>query len=304
MRKRFHRPFIRKRVAFNPIVAKFILFIMTALPIIYGVFLLLLAILGCVAFKKIGAYPYPKDLFEVLKGTVPQHTVDGNVAFDYTMGTPLGYVWGIFFISSYLIALVLNLEESIFRSITPLIAVSVQIGATVYVSKVHGELSMWGHELNGVTVLGLGFLAVIIISFLCLKKTVGGAYLLVTLILTLIQCFILPICLWFYSLSTKGKIGVIVAAVVYVLVLIFGPGYISGIGTSSSLGSGLARDENADILEQIGKRERIIKANEHGISEHLKGSVNYGHVDVKLSRDTIKKKQMEIDSLRDKLKKK
>jgi hypothetical protein len=63
---------------------------------------------------------------------------------------------------------------------------------------------------------GIPIILFIVIAIWALRKSCGGVYMLITLALLVAHLFILPVILWFASLSTIGKIGAVIAAVVVV----------------------------------------------------------------------------------------
>ena len=84
----------------------------------------------------------------------------------------------------------------------------------IYASETHLTDSM--SEMQENLLAGVPVLLLIAIAIWAFRKTGGGVYMLITLGLILAHLVVMPVILWFAALSTIGKIGAVIAAVVVV----------------------------------------------------------------------------------------
>ena len=202
-------------------IAKVFGVLVVAAPILYLVFMITIGIMTQVAYTKNGFYPEAESLFDAIRGIDLETMRKVESGWDTVAGGPFLYTALGFFVYGYTMSCILNIAEGRRREkakgILPLLAGFGFVGAMAYyayVMETHLTDSM--SQEQEMCLVGIPALLLIAIAIWCFRKSEGGVYMLITMGLVAAHVFILPVILWFAALSTIGKIGAVIAAVVVV----------------------------------------------------------------------------------------
>lgn len=202
-------------------MAKALRVLVVAAPILYLVFIIAIGIMTQVAYSKNGFYPDPDSLFDAIRGIDLETMRKVESGWETVGGGAFLYTAVGFFVYGYTMSCILNIIEGRGREkakgILPLLAGFGEVGVMayyIYASETHLTDS-WS-EMQENLLAGVPVLLLIAIAIWGFRKSEGGVYMLITLGLILAHMVVLPVILWFAALSTVGKIGAVIAAVVVV----------------------------------------------------------------------------------------
>ena len=208
-----------------------------AAPIVYLVFVIVIGIMTQVAYTKNGFYPDSECLFDAIRGVGLDSMRKVESGWETVAGGPFLYTAVGFFAYGYTTTCILNIVEGKgwgkAKGILPLLAGFGEVGVMAYytyASETHLTDS-WS-EMQENLLAGVPVLLLIAIAIWGFRKSEGGVYMLITLGLILAHMVVLPVILWFAALSTIGKIGAVIAAVVVV-----------GLCFFASINSGITKRE-------------------------------------------------------------
>lgn len=200
-------------------MAKILKTLVIAAPIMYLVLMITIGIMTQVAYTKNGFYPEAESLFDAIRGVELDRMRDVESGWETVAGGPFLNVAAGFFVYGYTMSCILNIVEAGGRGkakgIIPLLSGVAFLGAmgyAVYAHETHLTDTMTEVQEN----LMVGIPTLLLIAIWSFRKSSGGVYMLITLALVAAHVFILPVILWFAALSTIGKIGAVIAAVVVV----------------------------------------------------------------------------------------
>ena len=206
---------------FKMAMAKTLKTLVIAAPIMYLLLIVAVGIMAQVAYTKNGFYPEAESLLDAIRGVGLDRMRDVESGWETVAGGPFLYVAMGFFAYGYTMSCILNIFEGRGREkakgIIPLLSGVAFLGAMGYAVYAHEtHLTDTMTEVQENLMVGIPTLLLIVIAIWAFRKTPGGAYMLITLALIAAHVFILPVILWFASLSTIGKIGAVIVAVVVV----------------------------------------------------------------------------------------
>lgn len=200
-------------------MAKILKTLVIAAPIMYLVLMITIGIMTQVAYTKNGFYPEAESLFDAIRGVELDRMRDVESGWETVAGGPFLNVAAGFFVYGYTMSCILNIVEvggrGKAKGIIPLLSGVAFLGAmgyAVYAHETHLTDTMTEVQEN----LMVGIPTLLLIAIWSFRKSSGGVYMLITLALVAAHVFILPVILWFAALSTIGKIGAVIAAVVVV----------------------------------------------------------------------------------------
>ena len=206
---------------FKMAMAKTLKTLVIAAPIMYLVLMITIGIMTQVAYTKNGFYPEAESLLDAIRGVELDRMRDVESGWETVAGGPFLYVAAGFFVYGYTMSCILNIVEAGGRGkakgIIPLLSGVAFLGAMGYAVYAHEtHLTDTMTEVQENLMVGIPTLLLIAIAIWSFRKSSGGVYMLITLALVAAHVFILPVILWFAALSTIGKIGAVIAAVIVV----------------------------------------------------------------------------------------
>ncbi|MBO7449564.1 MAG: hypothetical protein J6U54_04275 [Clostridiales bacterium] len=244
--------------------------------------------LGIVAYSKTGTYPAPESLISALKGGEIRYRCQDSI--DYMCGGVFGTIEAIMMLVCFIAACANTMiRDSFSRGLVPMITFGGLFGGLYILYKIGFEPG--SSNLSSGIMAGTLILALVIIFF-CLHRTSGGLVVIVSLIQLAVQLIVMPIVLWFASLSTYGKIGAVIALIVFIVLMTSkgGQTVISNISDEvpSSTEDYRKAKEQRKIQSEIDRLNRKIKAGENGLK-------NPGfHVDKKATARAIADQKGEL----------
>ena len=190
-------------------------------PVLYLMFMIALGIMTQIAYSRFGVYPDADELFSALAGANNGKFLTTDSGWSTVAGGSFLYLAFGFMVYGYTMSCIMNIiegrEREKAKGIIPLLAGFGFVGfMAFYMCADNAHMLDGMKETERNLLAGIPIILFIVIAIWALRKSCGGMYMLITLALLAAHLFILPVILWFASLSTIGKIGAVIAAVVVV----------------------------------------------------------------------------------------
>ena len=262
---------------------------------VYAIVVIVTGILGGLCYNKTGWYPMLSDAFPVLFGAETKNMIHLNDSFEYMLSSDVcGLVDVAFIFCTFVLAIIINFTEIPLKAVLAIIDL---IGVTaIEIVAMNSHDDRWLGEdpmmfATAALILGL------IVCFICFKGTTGSVFMLVGIGGLLFKNILVPLIMWFAFLSTASKIGVLIGAIVFVILMTMKlPAVATG---NSGFGSSSNDTSKADKKKQERKNvlENRIAASRKGIKGKQEKSWNYAHVDVNVTRRQIEKDMKELEQL-------
>ena len=270
--------------------------IFTVVMLVAMIVVIVMAVLGGICYDRNGWYPQWKDTFTVLSGSTKDcmHLKD---SFNFMADSGINAVPDLVMIfSAFVLGSIYNLDESPLRGIVGLVIVGGFTGFIVYGTIKHISPDF---SLVSPMVIGISSLAFILLLFLCFKSTGGGYMVLIGIAGCLVKDLLIPIIMWFAFLSTAGKIGAVIAAVVFVILMTtnVGGAIFESSGKPAPAAPAVDRARQKK-LDRIAVLENKIKVEGDSIKAHNQGRFGYGYVDTKYTGKVMDDQLKEVDMLK------
>lgn len=258
------------------------------------IFVVLMAVLGCICFGRNGWYPAWTDLPSVLAGKNASDILHPRDSFSFMMYNDLSIIPdAIMLIAAFVCGNLKNFGRHRIRAIASL--ASFAVVSVFVIACVVFKLTLFG--LDPVMLAAFSCIGLLVITALCFWKTKGGRYVLIGIAGALFKNIVVPFAMWFAFLSTISKIGVVIALAVFVVLIAMKvPGVSEGAPkTAAAPHAEPKRDKKKE--DRVKQLRNTIEKCEQSITGHNRGEFGYGYVDVDVTRRKIEECRRELKML-------